>query len=57
MHVVLNPAIQIGGNQVLQKGIPIPLIGGVELSDKAALSVEDGAIRCDADFIYTNQMN
>ncbi|KAI6177168.1 LBP / BPI / CETP family protein [Aphelenchoides bicaudatus] len=54
MNLVLNPVIRVAADTTLQLGIPIPLVENVSITNQTELTVEDGAVRCNADFLYVN---
>jgi hypothetical protein len=54
LNLILNPVIRVAADTTLQLGIPIPLIENVSITNQTELRIEDGAVRCNADFLYVN---
>jgi hypothetical protein len=52
LDMILSPVIKVAADTTLRLGIPIPLVENVSITNKSELSVEDGAIRMNADFLY-----
>lgn len=55
--MILNPIIRVAADTTFRLGIPIPLVENISITNRTELSIEDGAIRCNADFFFVNTTN
>lgn len=52
LKMILTQVIRVAADTTLQLGIPIPLVENISITNRTELTIEDGSVRCNADFIY-----
>jgi hypothetical protein len=54
--VILNPIIRVSADATLRMGILIPLVENITIANQTELSIESGAVRINADFVYVTSI-